>query len=71
VLFGMAYKYAESSFVAPFEYTVMFWALLIGFVAFGDVPGTTTLVGGAIVIGAGLFMIMMDRRLDRAVAAPA
>jgi drug/metabolite transporter (DMT)-like permease len=71
VLFGMAYKYAESSFVAPFEYTVMFWALLIGFFAFGDMPGTTTLAGGAIVIAAGLFMIVIDRRLDRTVAAPA
>jgi drug/metabolite transporter (DMT)-like permease len=71
VLFGTAYKYAESSFVAPFEYTAMFWAMLIGFAVFGDVPGAATLAGGAIVIAAGLFMIMMDRRLDRTLAAPA
>jgi drug/metabolite transporter (DMT)-like permease len=71
VLFGTAYKYAESSFVAPFEYTAMFWAMLIGLVVFGDVPGLATLGGGAIVIAAGLFMIMMDRRLDRVAVAPA
>src|SRR5205085_12285662 len=29
VLFGTAYKYAESSFVAPFEYTAMFWAVVL------------------------------------------
>ena len=71
VLFGTAYKYAESSFVAPFEYSAMFWAMLIGLVAFGDVPGLATLAGGAIVIAAGLFMIVIDRRLDRALIAPA
>ena len=65
VLFGMAYKYAESSFVAPFEYTAMFWAVLLGIVVFGDIPGLATLGGGAVVIAAGIFMIMMDRRFDR------
>jgi drug/metabolite transporter (DMT)-like permease len=62
VLFGTAYKYAESSFVAPFEYTAMFWAAAFGFVVFGDVPGRRTLWGGTIVLGAGLFMLRMDRR---------
>src|SRR5438874_459664 len=48
VLFSTAYKYAESSFVAPFEYTAMFWAVAFGFIVFGDVPGVKTLVGGTI-----------------------
>lgn len=64
VLFGTAYKYAESSFVAPFEYTAMFWAVALGFIAFGDVPGVRTLWGGALVLVAGLFMLWMDRRFS-------
>jgi drug/metabolite transporter (DMT)-like permease len=68
VLFSTAYKYAESSFVAPFEYTAMFWALAFGFVVFGDVPGVKTLWGGAIVLAAGLFMLWMDRRVSPTVA---
>jgi drug/metabolite transporter (DMT)-like permease len=63
VLFATAYKYAESSFVAPFEYTAMFWAAAYGFMVFGDIPGPRTLWGGAIVLVAGLFMLHMDRRL--------
>jgi drug/metabolite transporter (DMT)-like permease len=70
VLFGMAYKSAESSFVAPFEYSAMFWALLLGFLAFGDVPSLRTLWGGAIVLLAGLFMLWVDRRIDRPAAKP-
>jgi len=61
VLFGVAYKLAESSFVAPFEYSAMIWAVLFGFILFGDIPGLNTLTGGLIVIAAGLFMLWMDR----------
>lgn len=70
VLFGMAYKAAESSFVAPFEYSSMFWAVLLGFLVFGDVPGLATLKGGAVVLLAGLFMLWADRRIDRPGAKP-
>jgi drug/metabolite transporter (DMT)-like permease len=70
VLFAMAYKSAESSFVAPFEYSAMFWAALLGFLVFGDVPGLRTLWGGSIVLFAGLFMLWMDRRIDRLAAKP-
>jgi drug/metabolite transporter (DMT)-like permease len=65
VFFAMAYKSAESSFVAPFEYSAMFWAAVLGFLVFGDVPGIRTLWGGAIVLLAGLFMLWADRRIDR------
>lgn len=61
-LFSMAYKHAEASYVAPFEYTAMFWAVLYGLLVFGDVPGPATLIGAGIVIAAGLFMIAADRR---------
>ena len=65
ILFGTAYKLAESSFVAPFEYSSMIWAVLFGFLLFGDIPGFHTLVGGLIVVSAGLFMLWMDRTRDR------
>jgi drug/metabolite transporter (DMT)-like permease len=68
VLFGTAYKYAESSFVAPFEYTAMLWAVVLGFVVFGEVPGMRTLWGGAVVLAAGLFMVWGDRRITRVAA---
>jgi drug/metabolite transporter (DMT)-like permease len=70
VLFATAYKSAESSFVAPFEYSAMFWAAVFGFLVFGDVPGLRTLWGGSIVLLAGLFMLWIDRRIDRLGAKP-
>jgi drug/metabolite transporter (DMT)-like permease len=61
-LFSTAYKYGEASFVAPFEYSAMFWAVLYGVLIFGDVPGLATWIGSTIVVVAGLFMLAMDRR---------
>ena len=61
VLFSTAYKLAESNFVAPFEYSGMFWAVIYGYFIFGNVPTSFTIFGGALVISAGLFMLAMDR----------
>lgn len=58
-----AYRHAEVSTVAPFEYTSMILAIAVGYVVFGDVPTLYMLVGGSIVVGAGIFIILRERRL--------
>ena len=68
LLFVNAYKYAEANFVAPFEYSAMVWAVLYGFVLFNDFPNIYTWVGSAIVVAAGIFMVLKDRQLDRTAA---
>jgi drug/metabolite transporter (DMT)-like permease len=49
--------------VAPFDYTSMLWALLIGWWVFGELPAALVYVGGVIVAGAGLFVIWRERQL--------
>ena len=49
--------------VAPFDYSSMLWALLLGYWLFGELPDTLVYVGGAIVAGAGLFVIWRERQL--------
>ena len=58
-----AYRHAEASTVAPFEYTSMVLGIISGYFAFGDLPTIHTIVGGAIVIGAGIFIIWREHRL--------
>lgn len=65
ILFINAYRLAETNFVAPFEYSAMIWAVLFGYVLFGDFPDFYTWAGAAIVIAAGILMILRDRQLDR------
>lgn len=63
ILMTQSYRHAELSTIAPFEYTSMILAIVVGYFAFGDVPTLYTLVGGIIVVGAGLFIIWRERQL--------
>lgn len=63
LLYTLGYKAAAPSFVAPFEYSALFWASLWGFVVFGDIPHSTTLAGAVPIIGAGLWMVWRERRV--------
>ena len=65
LLFVNAYKYAETNFVAPFEYSAMIWAVLFGLLVFNDFPDSYTWIGAAVVVTAGILMILRDRQLDR------
>jgi len=63
ILMTEAYRHAEASTVAPFEYTSIILALLVGYLIFGDQPTIHILVGGAIVVGAGIFIVWRERQL--------
>ncbi|MGH6855709.1 MAG: DMT family transporter [Aestuariivirga sp.] len=65
MFFVSAYKYGESTFVAPFEYSFMIWAVIYGLLIFDDFPDGFTWIGTAIVITAGILMVWRDRQLDR------
>ncbi|HHB80352.1 MAG TPA: DMT family transporter [Aliiroseovarius sp.] len=58
----MTMRQGEIGFVAPFRYTGILWALLLGWVVFGDWPDTLTLIGAAIVVAMGLFTLWRERK---------
>ena len=59
-------KLAPASVVVPYQYSMIVWAVIFGFVVFGDVPSVATLVGAAIIIGAGFYIYLRERDLGRA-----
>ena len=61
----MVMRTGELGFVTPFRYTALVFALVLGFVVFGDWPGVWTLLGAAIIVGTGLFTLYRERRLSR------
>jgi len=62
-------KLAPASTVVPYQYTTIVWAVLFGYAVFGDVPDSATLLGAAIIIGAGLFIFLREQALARRAAA--
>jgi drug/metabolite transporter (DMT)-like permease len=56
---------APASVVAPYQYTLIVWAIVLGYLAFGDVVEFWTLVGAAVICGAGLVLLVLERGAAR------
>ncbi len=68
ILLTSAYRFADASLVAPFEYVSMLLAVLIGWFIFDEAPTAVVLAGATLVILAGVLIIWRERQLglDRA-----
>ena len=58
-----AVRYAEIGLVAPFRYTSLIWAVLAGYFVFGSVPDIWVIVGAALVIASGVYILHRESRL--------
>ncbi len=58
-------KLAPASVVTPYQYTMIIWAVIFGYVVFGDVPSVAMLAGAAVIILAGLYIFLRERDLVR------
>jgi drug/metabolite transporter (DMT)-like permease len=56
-------KLAPASIVVPYQYSMIVWAVMFGYAVFGDVPSWATILGAAIIIGAGLYIFLREREL--------
>jgi drug/metabolite transporter (DMT)-like permease len=60
-----AHRKAPASVLAPLIYTQIIWMMIAGYLIFGDVPDHWTVIGAAVVVGSGLFIIARERALAR------
>lgn len=65
VLVNRALKVADAATVAPLQYTMLFWAIVFGWLVFGDVPRISMLVGSGFIIASGLFIFFREQQLKR------
>lgn len=61
-----AYRHAEAAVIAPFDYSQIVLALLVGYFVFGELPTQITLIGASLTIAAGLLIIWRERQLGLA-----
>ncbi len=69
LLLIVGYRLAPASLLAPFDYTSMAWAVLLGYAVWGDVPGPWVIAGTVLVIAAGLIIVEREARLHRHAAS--
>ena len=58
-------KLAPASVVVPYQYSMIVWAVIFGFVVWGDVPSLSTIVGAVIIIGAGFYIFLREQQLGK------
>ena len=63
VLLHSSYRHADTSVIAPFEYSSMILALGVGYLVFGEVPSWVVIFGALIVVAAGILIIWRERQL--------
>jgi drug/metabolite transporter (DMT)-like permease len=56
-------RMAPASVVVPYQYTLILWGMLFGYLFFGEVIGALTMAGAVIIVGAGLFIFLREQRL--------
>ena len=56
-----AMRFGEVTFVSPFRYTALLWAIVLGFLFFSEIPKITTIFGGLIIIFAGIYLIYNEK----------
>lgn len=61
-------KLAPASVVVPYQYSTIFWAVILGFIFFGDIPRLSVLVGAAIIIAAGIYIFLHERKAAKELA---
>jgi drug/metabolite transporter (DMT)-like permease len=60
-----AMRTGEIAVVAPFRYSIILWAILAGFLVWGEIPDLASWLGIAIVTAAGLYTFLREHRLAR------
>ncbi len=63
ILLTSAYRFADTGVIVPFEYASMLFAVGIGYTVFSEVPTAQQMVGAAVVIAAGVLIILRERQL--------
>jgi drug/metabolite transporter (DMT)-like permease len=61
-LWTRALHLAPTSAVVPFNYFSLVWAIILGFLVWGDIPSAALLAGSAIVVSSGVFLLWHESR---------
>jgi len=68
ILLFTAYSIASPSVVSPFEYSILLWSILIGWLYFDEIPTLSTVIGILIIVSSGIYIFMREKAQDQSIA---
>jgi len=62
-----AYSIASPSVVSPFEYSILFWSPLVGWLYFDEIPSPNTIIGILIIVSSGIYIFIREKALNQSI----
>ncbi len=69
LLLFKAYSIASPAVVSPFEYSILLWSPLIGWIYFNEIPSLNTVIGIIIIVSSGIYIFMREKAQDQSIAS--
>ena len=63
-----AYSIASPSVISPFEYSILFWSPLLGWLYFDEIPTLSTVIGILIIVSSGIYIFIREKAQDQSIA---
>ncbi len=63
-----AYSIASPAVVSPFEYSILFWSPLVGWLYFDEIPSLNTMIGILIIVSSGVYIFMREKAQNQSIA---
>jgi drug/metabolite transporter (DMT)-like permease len=70
ILMG-AYRVADPAVISPYEYSLLIWMILLGYLVWGDVPSFKIAIGMVLIVGAGIYIFNRERIKSQPIASEA
>ena len=67
LLLFTAYSIASPAVVSPFEYSILLWSPLIGWIYFNEIPSLNTVIGIMIIVSSGIYIFMREKAQDQSI----
>ncbi len=68
LLLFTAYSIASPAVVSPFEYSILLWSPLIGWIYFNEIPSLNTVIGIVIIVSSGIYIFMREKAQEQSIA---
>ena len=68
LLLFTAYSIASPAVVSPFEYSILLWSPLIGWIYFNEIPSLNTVIGIVIIVSSGIYIFMREKAQEQLIA---
>ena len=67
LLLFTAYSIASPSVISPFEYSILFWSPLLGWIYFDEIPTLSTVIGILIIVSSGIYIFIREKAQDQSI----